>query len=98
MTKRKADNASPSRRRSKKRAPATQKDSKPETPVAKAYRRKHAAKLAKPTAGSPDAETGSYDIWALPPTLPSPPPSDQHSPPPHPKMDNTLPEAKEDNV
>jgi hypothetical protein len=98
MTKRKADNASPNKRKPKKRAAPSQKDAKPETPVAKAYRRKHAAKFAQPTAASSKAEPGSYDVYAFPPTLPSPPPSDQHSPPPHPKEDNTLPEARDDTV
>jgi hypothetical protein len=94
MTKRKAENASPNKRKPKRRAAASQKDTKPESPVAKAYRRKHAARFDKPTAGPSKPESGSYDVYAFPPTLPSPPPSDKHSPPTQPKGGDTLPVEK----
>jgi hypothetical protein len=90
MAKRKADSASPNKRKPKRRAAASLKDAKPETPVAKAYRRKHAARFDKPTAGPSKPEPGLYDVYAFPPTLPSPPPSDQHSPPTQPKEGDTL--------
>jgi hypothetical protein len=96
MTKRKADNASLNKRKPKKRAAASRKNAKPETPVAKAYRCKHAANFAEPTAGPSKTAPGSHDVYAFPPTLPSPPPSDQHSPPTHPKEDDALPEDRKD--
>lgn len=81
MSKRKAGDVSPSKRQPKKRAASNRHQAKPETPVAKAYRLKHAAKLAQSTTTAEKSNQESYDVYAFPPTLPSPPLSAQPTAP-----------------
>ena len=94
MAKRKADSDSPSKRQPKKQVASQKQSIKPETPAAKAYRRKRAAKLAHAPSDTSKPSPEAFDLYDFPPTLPSPPPSDGQTPPAAPKIDLTVVEDK----
>ena len=96
MAKRKAEGDSPSKRNRKKSAAPKQQSIKPETPAAKAYRRKRAEKLALIPPDAPGKATDTSDVYAFPPVLPSPPPSANQTPPPVAKVDDIVPGDEKD--
>jgi hypothetical protein len=95
MAERKADSNSPSKRHPKKIATSQKHSIKPETPAAKAYRRKRAAKLAQAPSKASQSGPEAYDVYAFPPTLPSRPLSAKEAPPSLPKVDLTESEDEE---
>lgn len=95
MAKRKADGDPPSKSKPKKPAPSDLQNPKPESPAAKAYRRKRAAKLAQIPSDKPAADPAAYDVYAFPSELPSPPASMQ-TPPAVPKFDSGVLEDDQD--
>lgn len=71
MAKRKADHDLSSKYSPKKPAALGQQHTKPETPIAKAYRRKRAIKLAQTPAAIVKDDQVLYDVYSFPPTLPA---------------------------
>jgi hypothetical protein len=90
MTKRKADGDPPSKPKPKKPSPSDQQNAQTESPAAKAYRRRRAAKLAQIASDVSAADPETHDVYDFSSTLPSPPPSTRQTPPAVPKADNTV--------
>jgi len=90
MAKRKAEGDPPSKRKPKK--PTT----KPETPAARAYRLKGAERSAHIPSDTPATGPETHDVYAFPPTLPSPLSSNRQASPATPKVDSTVIEARLD--
>jgi hypothetical protein len=81
MTKRKADGDLPGKQQPKKPAAFEQQNNKTESPAAKAYRRKRAAKSAHFLSDTSANDKEAYDVYEFPATLPSPPSSTRQTPP-----------------
>jgi hypothetical protein len=90
MTKRKADSDPPSEPKPKKPTASNQENIKSESPAAKAYRSRRAAKLAQIPPDASVASPETYDVYAVSSTLPSPPRSTRQSPPAVPRFDNKI--------
>jgi hypothetical protein len=90
MTKRKADGDPPSKPKSKKSAATDEQNTKTESPAAKAYRNRRAAKLAQISPDASAADPDTDDVYAFSSTLPSPPRSTRQTPPAMPKVDSTV--------
>ena len=89
MAKRKADGDAPSKPKHKKPAASTHQDPKLESPAARAYRHRRAAKLAQIPSDTSAKDSETHDIYDFPSVLPSPPSSTRQTPPAVPKIDSS---------